>query len=59
MLIMCAIILPIGDFSLTSVCMCFFGITIVPVIPASMGLGAELTFPMAPALTNGILLMTG
>jgi hypothetical protein len=24
-----------------------------------MGLGAELTFPMAPALTNGILLMTG
>ena len=35
------------------------GIFMVPIIPVSMNFGSELTFPIAPILTNGILLMVG
>jgi len=35
------------------------GSFLVPIIPTSMGMGAELTFPMHPTMTNGILMMTG
>lgn len=35
------------------------GIVMVPIIPVSMNFGSELTFPIAPILTNGILLMVG
>lgn len=35
------------------------GIVIVPIIPVSMNFGSELTFPIAPIMTNGILLMVG
>lgn len=31
----------------------------VPIIPVSMNFGSELTFPIAPIMTNGILLMIG
>jgi hypothetical protein len=37
----------------------FLGIFLVPIIPVSMNFGAEITFPMAPQLTNGLLLMVG
>ena len=57
--VLAAIVLPMGNFWGTCFTVALLGTCIVPVIPASMGLGAELTFPMAPALTNGILLMTG
>lgn len=57
--VLAAIILPLGNFWATLFTVGLLGACLVPVIPASMGLGAELTFPMAPALTNGILLMTG
>lgn len=59
LLILAAAILPLGHFWPTAFTCGILGSCIVPVIPASMGLGAELTFPMAPALTNGILLMAG
>jgi hypothetical protein len=35
------------------------GMVMVPIIPVSMNFGSELTFPIAPILTNGILLMVG
>ena len=35
------------------------GIVMVPIIPVSMNFGSELTFPIAPIMTNGILLMVG
>jgi hypothetical protein len=35
------------------------GAVIVPIIPVSMNFGSELTFPIAPILTNGILLSVG
>jgi hypothetical protein len=31
----------------------------VPIIPVSMNYASELTFPLAPAMTNGSLLMIG
>jgi len=57
--ILAAIILPLGHFLPTLICCGILGICLVPVIPCSMNFGQELTFPMAPALTNGILLMFG
>lgn len=41
-----------GNFAL-------LGIVMVPIIPVSMNFGSELTFPIAPIMTNGILLMVG
>jgi hypothetical protein len=35
------------------------GVGLVPICPVSMGFASELTFPIAPATTNGILLMIG
>ena len=35
----------------------FFGITIISMMPACLGLGIELTFPMSPALVNGVMFM--
>jgi len=35
------------------------GTVMVPVIPVSMNFGSELTFPIAPILTNGFLLSVG
>ncbi len=35
------------------------GIFLVPIIPVSMNFASELTFPIAPAATNGLLLMFG
>jgi len=57
--ILAAIILPLGHFLPTMFTCGLLGICLVPVIPCSMNFGQELTFPMAPALTNGILLMFG
>jgi len=37
--------------------MVFLGIAMVSVLPASLGLGVELTFPLQPALVNGVMLM--
>jgi hypothetical protein len=42
----------LGNFAL-------LGIVMVPIIPVSMNFGSELTFPIAPIMTNGILLMVG
>jgi len=53
------IILPLGHFSPTCIFCGLLGASLVPIIPCSMNLGQELTFPMAPTLTNGILLMFG
>lgn len=35
------------------------GVFLVPIIPVSMNFASELTFPIAPAATNGMLLMFG
>ena len=35
------------------------GVSMVPIIPTSINFGSELTFPIAPVMTNGILLMVG
>ena len=35
----------------------FFGITMISMMPACLGLGIELTFPMSPALVNGVMLL--
>lgn len=59
LLIVAIFILPLGMFWPMACGVAVLGMCIVPIIPASMGLGAELTFPMAPAVTNGILLMAG
>ena len=48
-----------GDFGLVLANAIIFGIFLVPIIPTSMGLAAELTFPMPAATTNGILLLGG
>ena len=37
---------------------CFIlGLVLIPVIPASLGLGIELTFPLQPSLVNGSMYM--
>ena len=33
------------------------GLLVIPVLPASLGLGVELTFPLPPVLINGSMLM--
>ena len=44
---------------LVGVDLVFLGSFLVPIIPVSMNFASELTFPLAPAATNGILLMMG
>ena len=34
------------------------GITMISVLPASLGLGIELSFPMLPAMVTGVMMMT-
>ena len=59
MLVASLFIIPLGNFWVMNVTCCILGTFLVPIIPSSMGMGAELTFPLAPAMTNGILMMTG
>ena len=51
--------IPSGDKLLVLLNLMFLGTFLVPIIPVSMNFGSELTFPLAPALTNGLLLMVG
>jgi len=57
--ILSAVILPMGHFYPTCAICAVLGMCLLPVIPCSMNFGQELTFPMAPPVTNGILLMFG
>jgi len=51
--------LPAENKILVLVNVIILGIFLVPIIPVSMNFGAEITFPLPPALTNGLLLMVG
>lgn len=51
--------LPSLDKVLVGVNLLFLGVFLVPIIPVSMNFASELTFPIAPATTNGLLLMFG
>lgn len=51
--------LPLENKLLVLFNLILLGIFLVPIIPVSMNFGAEITFPMAPQLTNGLLLMVG
>jgi hypothetical protein len=51
--------IPSGNILLVLLNLIFLGTFLVPIIPVSMNFGSELTFPVAPALTNGLLLMVG
>ena len=51
--------LPAENKVLVLINLIFLGIFLVPIIPVSMNFGAEITFPMPPQLTNGLLLMVG
>ena len=53
------ITLPSGDIYIVGINLVSLGIFLVPVIPVSMNFASELTFPIAPATTNGLLLMFG
>lgn len=51
--------LPYLNRYLTGANLMSLGIFLVPIIPVSMNFASELTFPIAPATTNGMLLMFG
>jgi hypothetical protein len=51
--------LPSLNILVVGVNLVFLGIVLVPIIPVSMTFAAELTFPIDPPLTNGLLLMFG
>jgi hypothetical protein len=57
--ILAEITIPAENKVIVLVNLIILGIFLVPIIPVSMNFGSELTFPMAPALTNGLLLMVG
>lgn len=37
--------------------MVILGMAMISVLPASIGLGVEITFPMQPALVSGVMMM--
>jgi hypothetical protein len=51
--------IPSGQQYVVLVNFILLGIVMVPIIPVSINFGSELTFPIAPILSNGILLMVG
>jgi len=51
--------IPSGKHYLVLANFVLLGMVIVPIIPVSMNFGSELTFPISPIMTNGILLMVG
>lgn len=51
--------LPHRNVYITGANLLSLGIFLVPIIPVSMNFASELTFPIAPATTNGMLLMCG
>ncbi len=53
------ITLPTGDIYIVATNLISLSIFLVPIIPVSMNFASELTFPIAPATTNGLLLMFG
>ena len=53
------IVLPTLKKYLVGFCLLLLGVFLVPIIPVSMNFASELTFPIAPATTNGLLLMFG
>lgn len=50
---------PSGNHVAVGVNLMFLGMFMVPIIPVSMNFASEITFPLAPAMTNGWLLMIG
>ena len=50
---------PSGDRVVVGLNLVFLGMFMVPIIPVSMSFASEITFPLAPAMTNGWLLMIG
>ena len=50
---------PSGNHIVVGVNLVLLGIFMVPIIPVSMNFASEMTFPLAPAMTNGWLLMIG
>ena len=57
--IICIFTIPTLKKGLVGANLLFLGVFLVPIIPVSMNFASELTFPIAPATTNGILLMFG
>lgn len=51
--------MPSGNVWLVGINLLLLGTFLVPIIPVSMNFASELTFPIAPATTNGLLLMFG
>lgn len=57
---LCAMItLPTGNIWICGITVVILGIGLVPISPVGMSFASELTFPISPATTNGILLMIG
>lgn len=50
---------PMGNVWYTGISVIILGIGLVPINPVGMNFASELTFPLPPATTNGVLLMTG
>ena len=50
---------PSGDQVIVGLNLMFLGMFMVPIIPVSMNFASEISFPLAPAMTNGWLLMIG
>ena len=53
------IVVPLYNTILVGIILVILGCFLVPIIPISMNFASELTFPIAPAATNGLLLMFG
>ena len=51
--------IPSGQKYIVGANFILIGVSMVPIIPISINFGSELTFPIAPVMTNGILLMVG
>lgn len=59
MIALAAVTLPSGNHYTVGFNLGFLGIFMVPIIPVAMNFASEITFPIAPAMTNGWLLMIG
>lgn len=50
-------VMTMKSFSIINIYMLILGMAMISVLPTSLGLGIELTFPLQPALVNGVMLM--
>lgn len=59
MIALAAYTIPSGHKLIVGANLMLLGMFMVPIIPVSMNFGSELTFPLSPAMTNGMLVMVG